>query len=204
MNPIYFITTAAFALACTVGHAQERTAGGTTETQMTWSTLSNQISTVTSQLNGLDTKIKRVEECGRDGQLYAPGAADADTRGCLDTTTPGADIVIKTDTSSGVTNNGTTTQTFTIPAGTREIIITPTCRVKGSQGVATIQLSYGGSSYPKDLLCTVGGVSDSDTSTMVLSKVLRLPAKAKTVKITYSSSKATATSSLDTTIIYMK
>ena len=65
-------------------HAQERTAAGSAETQMSWSALSNQISGLNTRTNALTTRIDQSVICGRKGKTYAPAQAGADADGCLE------------------------------------------------------------------------------------------------------------------------
>lgn len=68
---------------CILGHvnAQERTAAGAVETQMTWSALWN----ISQQANGnakaAHMRIDKIAECGRQGMLYAPNNDGAG--GCI-------------------------------------------------------------------------------------------------------------------------
>ncbi|WP_142781092.1 hypothetical protein [Agrobacterium sp. T29] len=63
-------------------HAQERTAAGTMETQMSWSALSSKIGTVDAKVFGINSLINQDIACGRKGMLYAPGPG-ADGQGCM-------------------------------------------------------------------------------------------------------------------------
>ena len=66
--------------------AQERTAGGATETQLTWTMLASQISAANTKANDLENQIKQITECGKrglvfsDGQGCVPASSFSDTR----------------------------------------------------------------------------------------------------------------------------
>lgn len=77
------LSLAALLLIAPLAHAQERTAAGALETQMTWSALSSKVSAVDAKVDGVNTKLEQAILCGKEGKLYAPGAAGADSRGCL-------------------------------------------------------------------------------------------------------------------------
>lgn len=64
-------------------HAQERTAAGTMETQMSWSALNTKIATANTKADAVNTRIEQVIVCSRKGLLYAPGQSEADGQGCV-------------------------------------------------------------------------------------------------------------------------
>src|SRR5689334_12035540 len=68
--------------------AQERSAGGSAETQMTWSALSAKIANVDTKATGANVRIDQLVKCGKKEMLYAPGMAGADADGCIDTPLP--------------------------------------------------------------------------------------------------------------------
>jgi len=72
------------ALLCLAGSAfaQERSASGALDTELTWSALSSQLSTAKGQLAGANVRIDQVIVCGKKSMLYAPGAG-ADSQGCV-------------------------------------------------------------------------------------------------------------------------
>lgn len=77
-------------MACSgIAHAQERTAAGATETQMTWSALSSEISTVDDEVKGVNARVDEVTVCGKKGMFYAPGMPGVDSQGCLAPAVPG-------------------------------------------------------------------------------------------------------------------
>ncbi len=83
---------AAALLVCFQPIAQERTAAGTLDTQMTWSALSNKIGTVKDQVVLVDSKVTaltdrlaKFEACAKKQKLYAAGTAGADAEGCVQT-----------------------------------------------------------------------------------------------------------------------
>ena len=64
-------------------YAQERTAGGTLDTQMTWSALSAKIDAVSLKSDAVNTRVDQVVVCGKKGMTYAPGTQGADAEGCM-------------------------------------------------------------------------------------------------------------------------
>lgn len=80
----YFFTVMFVALAgLTSSHAQERTAGGPTETQMTWSSLTNLVNAANTKAEGVNARIDQMIKCNRKAMAYAPGAG-ADGDGCIE------------------------------------------------------------------------------------------------------------------------
>lgn len=78
-----FILAVALLVPVSSGIAQERTAGGALDTQMTWSGLSAQIGTVKTQIDAVNTRVDQAVVCGRKGMVYAPDTNDADSQGCV-------------------------------------------------------------------------------------------------------------------------
>ncbi|NRQ16637.1 hypothetical protein [Ensifer sesbaniae] len=74
---------AAFIIA-SAAPAQERTAGSTLDTQMTWSALSSKISTVDSKAQGISTRVDQIAICGNKGKVCAPAASGKDAHGCIE------------------------------------------------------------------------------------------------------------------------
>lgn len=62
--------------------AQERTAGSSMETQMTWSALSNRIGSAEVKVTGVGVRVDQIAICGAKGFVYAPGKPGADAEGC--------------------------------------------------------------------------------------------------------------------------
>ncbi len=86
----FFLIAMALGLVVSPAHAQERTAAGALDTQMTWSALSNQIATVNgkvtlvdSKIGALDGRVNKLEVCSRSGRIYAPDKTGADSNGCI-------------------------------------------------------------------------------------------------------------------------
>ncbi len=80
-----------FAAACLLvmpAHAQERTAAGNLDTQMTWSALSAKVAASEAKTEGVNARVDQIEKCGGKGKVYAPGKPGADTDGCLGVTLP--------------------------------------------------------------------------------------------------------------------
>jgi len=67
--------------------AQERTAGTTLDTQMTWSALNTRVESASNKANAVNTRVDQVAVCGGKGLVYAPGSAGADAQGCKQATT---------------------------------------------------------------------------------------------------------------------
>lgn len=76
------IALAALSCMTLTATAQERAAGSTLETQMTWSALSSKIKTTQDYAEGVNSKLDQAIACGKLGKLYAPGANGADPKGC--------------------------------------------------------------------------------------------------------------------------
>ena len=69
-------------LLCSTAIAQERTAGSTIETQMTWSTLSTQIKAASARTEIVNSRVDQAVVCGKQGMVYAPDAP-GNVNGCL-------------------------------------------------------------------------------------------------------------------------
>ncbi|BAV53020.1 Uncharacterized protein MLTONO_p0550 (plasmid) [Mesorhizobium loti] len=82
MKSLTYLLTAS-ALLTPPAIAQERAATGPMDTQMTWSALSDQISSLKTQVTGTNARMDQLVLCGKKGLLYAPGQAGADGQGCL-------------------------------------------------------------------------------------------------------------------------
>lgn len=80
---------AAICLLAISAHAQERTAGGALDVQMTWTALKgiadaakHQAEVATIAANAALDKTKKIEACGLKGMFYTPEKAGADGEGC--------------------------------------------------------------------------------------------------------------------------
>ncbi|RYG59030.1 MAG: hypothetical protein EON60_11670 [Alphaproteobacteria bacterium] len=82
MKNILLLLTGLTVMVAATSVAQERAAGGSAETQMTWSTLSNQVKGTQAYAEGVNTRVDQVVACGNKGMLYAPDHADA-VKGCV-------------------------------------------------------------------------------------------------------------------------
>ncbi|MER9336780.1 hypothetical protein NKJ06_22740 [Mesorhizobium sp. M0293] len=82
MNTSLSLIAAAMVLAWPA-MAQERAATGPIDTQMTWSALSSQISTLGVKVDGANKRMDQLVICSKKSMLYAPGDAVSDTDGCL-------------------------------------------------------------------------------------------------------------------------
>lgn len=63
--------------------AQERAAGGTTETQMTWTALKSQVDTARAESTAAHTRIDKIQVCSKKQMIYVPNAAGADADDCI-------------------------------------------------------------------------------------------------------------------------
>lgn len=81
-----FVICATLAIFGMVGatQAQERAAGGTTETQMTWTALKSQVETARTESAAAHTRIDKIVICNKKNMLYVPGVTGADTDGCIE------------------------------------------------------------------------------------------------------------------------
>lgn len=71
-------------LAVSHGVAQERTAGGPVDTQVTWTALSDMAKAASNKADAVNTRVDQIVVCGKIGRVYAPGTGGADANGCLD------------------------------------------------------------------------------------------------------------------------
>ncbi len=115
--------------------AQETTAAGTMNAQMSWTALKNlidqavnqaKVATITAE-NAKTTaedalaRAMKIEACGNKGMIYAPGAVGADVGGC---------IVSQNGVLSGITYSSTGTKSYTLPK-TAGMDVQVTCRSSG-------------------------------------------------------------------------
>lgn len=106
-----------FAMTCcaisflTISHgfAQERAAGGTLDTQVTWTALSDMAKAASDKAAAVNTRVDQIVVCGKNGRIYAPGGVGADASGCMEakaadgTTITNINNSVKTNTTN-VTN----------------------------------------------------------------------------------------------------
>lgn len=64
-------------------HAQETTAAGTLDNQMTWTALKGLSEQANSNAKNAMTLAQAIRDCGIKRMLYSPGVAGADGQGCL-------------------------------------------------------------------------------------------------------------------------
>ncbi len=74
-------------------HAQERTAAGALDTQMTWSSLKTLVDSANTNIKAVHMRLDKAEECAGKGMLYAPDAQDAE-QGCKPVPTIPANAVM--------------------------------------------------------------------------------------------------------------
>ncbi|WP_142781090.1 hypothetical protein [Agrobacterium sp. T29] len=100
---IILLALAALSLI-TAAFAQERTAAGTVENQMSWSALNTKIATANSKADAVNSRVEQVVVCGRKGMLYAPGQAGADGQGCVVSKLDSSYVNMLNDINSNLTN----------------------------------------------------------------------------------------------------
>jgi hypothetical protein len=83
MKPIYYILCLSMAVACFGVHAQERTASGALDNQVTWTALSTLAKAASDKADAVNARVDQSVVCGRKGMVYAPGVAGIDGDGCL-------------------------------------------------------------------------------------------------------------------------
>ncbi len=116
--------------------AQERSATGATDVQMTWTSLSNLVKAADDKATAVNSRVDQVVVCGKKGKNYAPEAPGADAEGCLEASSNnGTNLTTMLNTlnalngnmaniiscgASGRTYNGTAcvAPTGTVPTGT--------------------------------------------------------------------------------------
>lgn len=102
-------------------HAQERTAAGALDTQMTWSALSSAVKAASDKASAVNSRVDQIVLCAGSGMIYAPGQPGADGNGCIKAASP---IVIPTCPAGQVVTGNGTTFTCTVPVSP---ITLPTC-----------------------------------------------------------------------------
>lgn len=76
-----YLLAGTLAVTAFTAHAQERTAGSSLDTQMTWTALAAQTKAASDKADAVNTRVDQAVLCGKKGKLYAPGVT-AD--GCLE------------------------------------------------------------------------------------------------------------------------
>lgn len=83
MKKILTLCATALAVACMhPAHAQERTAGSSLDTQMTWTALAAQAKAAKDAADAVNSRVNQIAICGSQGKVYAPGAPGANAQGC--------------------------------------------------------------------------------------------------------------------------
>lgn len=160
MKTVIALSVTAFLLAFSV-NAQERTAAGAIETQMTWSALSAKIGQVDSKIGGVKSLVDQSIVCGQKGMVYAPGGTGIDGQGCKEAAVPAsvmnlintANAKINTSISCNQGNqlyNGTSCTAIPAPAKARLV-----CRVVGNEGPGPSYVSQ--AACAADEIVTGGG-----------------------------------------------
>lgn len=120
MKKSFAYIIAAMVLVAPLVHAQERAAGGTLHTQMSWSALSSKIGVVDSKAVAANARLDQIEACGVKGMLYTPGQAGADPQGCKAVSTPDpATLDIQTHTETLCRQGGNFSVVASCPSGER-------------------------------------------------------------------------------------
>ncbi len=81
MKHIYLLALLCFAVS--LAHAQERTAAGSLNSQMSWTALQNRIEQANGNAKSALTLVNAIKKCGDQKKLYGPGATGADANGCV-------------------------------------------------------------------------------------------------------------------------
>ncbi len=81
MKTLFLLLT--FCLLMSAAHAQERTAAGALETQMTWSALKTMVDGTNDKIIATNSRLDQMETCARNGKLYSPSTGGADADGCV-------------------------------------------------------------------------------------------------------------------------
>lgn len=149
--------------------AQERAAGGTTETQMTWSALKSQVDTARAESTAAHTRIDKIQVCSKKQMIYVPNAAGADADDCIHNTK--IENVI-TCGKTGMVYNGTKCvdpEAETIACGKKKQFYNgkdcvdmtePVCTMKfttASNGMASHSGCQGGQPCPDGYVTMPGG-----------------------------------------------
>lgn len=97
----------AFASLSAMAMAQERSAGGPVDTQMTWSALTTLVNAANAKSDAVNSRVDQVVVCARKGKVYAPAPqVGADAQGCLSAT---VDFTAINTAITNLTNNLTAT-----------------------------------------------------------------------------------------------
>lgn len=144
----YYVLTTALLMLIPLAQAQERTASGAISEQVTWSSLSAQISAVNSRTEAVNSRIDQLVVCARKGMIYAPGSGDA--QGCLEASQGGVtnkniSFVLTSlgGINTSITNlnnsingvNGTATAAYNLAnAAYNRAPSAPNCRLASSAG----------------------------------------------------------------------
>lgn len=66
-------------------HAQERSASGGLKSQQSWTALSNAAKAASQRAEAVNARLDQVTVCSAKGKVYGPGAGNADSNGCVAT-----------------------------------------------------------------------------------------------------------------------
>lgn len=100
--------------------AQERTAAGAMDTQMTWTALSARVDSANTKADAINARINQGVVCATKGMLYAPGTAGVDGQGCKKVAMPDpATLNVNTYTQAICARGGGHSVVSTCPAGQR-------------------------------------------------------------------------------------
>lgn len=111
-------------------HAQERSATGQLDTQVTWSAISSHIASTSGKADAVNVRIDQMGVCAKKGMIYAPGASAADGQGCIMPVVPPS-IVNTLTTVSNTVNSANTNLSKIITCNTNGQIYnaaTGTCK----------------------------------------------------------------------------
>lgn len=78
MKNLFIVFVLSLCAAVPSVYAQERTAGGSFDTQMTWTALSTLVKSADAKADMVNVRVDQVVACSRRGMLYAPNAGGGD------------------------------------------------------------------------------------------------------------------------------
>ena len=114
-----FLGLVALCALATPLHAQERTAGGSLNNQMTWTALKSLSEQANANAKTAKILAEAIAACGQKSMLYSPGQTGADAQGCKPAMPDPSTLNINTYTKSLCTRGGNHTVVSPCPAGQR-------------------------------------------------------------------------------------
>ncbi|NTB05788.1 hypothetical protein [Agrobacterium tumefaciens] len=83
-----FVFVTVICLSSLSAHAQERTAGGTLQTQASWNALQSLYEQANGTAKNAHFRLNQAEKCADKGMLYAPNSSNKDGDGCKQVSMP--------------------------------------------------------------------------------------------------------------------